>query len=193
MATSSDKDGARRPSAERPAPKPAQAPSVVAGAADAADSGGESAPAVAFKRRFLLPGMIITTLELLLVVWPAVYLFFPHAEERGILWRVSAPVLGGALVLWYGVVAAWLSPLQRAIQLRRRGRPLPEAVERRAYRATWNVPLRALLLRTGLWIGIAVAQGAVLVHYSRWEAEQVSQLACLVGLHSFVVNLLRAT
>ena len=147
---------------------------------------------VAFKRLFLLPGIALTALELLLVGWPAWELFAPNADERAMLVRIALPVIGGALAIWFASMAAWLSPVHRAIQLRRRGKKIPKEIAARAYRATWKVPLRVLFLRAGLWALVALAAGFVFVKYSDWEPREVAQLAALVALHAVTVNLGRA-
>ncbi len=147
---------------------------------------------VAFKRLFFVPGVGLTVLELVAIAWPAFVLFSPTDDDRAILLKTAAPVIGGALAIWFASMAAWMAPLQRAILLRRRGKKIPKELAARAYTATWKVPLRALFLRASLWVLVAAAAGAVLVKYSEWAPRDVGQLAGVVALHSVAVNLLRA-
>ena len=148
--------------------------------------------AVPFKRHFLLPGIVLTGAEIVLIVLPIISMF-KLTEQQGVdLWRISVPVLAGAVLIWFAALSSWFAPLQRAVNLRRRGKRLPKELAESAYRATWRVPIRALLLRTGLWVGVAVAHGAFFVRGAEWEVERVVQLASLTGMHAFATNLLRA-
>jgi len=147
---------------------------------------------VAFKRLFFIPGVVLSVLEFVAIAWPALVLFAPTDSDKAILLKTSAPVIGGALAIWFASMAAWMAPLQRAIQLRRRGKKISKELAARAYSATWRVPLRALFLRASLWVLVAAAAGAVLVKYSEWAPREVGHLAGLVALHAVAVNLLRA-
>ncbi len=159
------------------------------------DSGGFSAgrgTPVAFKRRFLVPGLALTALELVFVVWPAFALFDPTSDDRSIMLRVAAPVIGGALAIWYAAMAAWLSPVQRAVLLRRQAQKIPKQLAARAYRATWRVPLRALVLRSVLWTAVGAANGLILTRYGNWLGRDAGHLTALVATHAVAVNLVRA-
>ncbi len=148
--------------------------------------------AVPFKRHFLLPGVVLTAAEVLLVAAPIISMFKLTDQAGTELWRISVPVLIGAVVIWFAALSSWFAPLQRAVLLRRRGKRLPKDLAESAYRATWRVPIRALLLRTTLWVGVAAAHGAFFVRGAEWEVERVVQLASLTAMHAFATNLLRA-
>lgn len=145
-----------------------------------------------FKRNFVLPGVVLTALEVAVVLWPLGSLFRFSAEQRAILLRAAGPVAGGAILLWLAALASWLSPVQRAISARRRGEELAPELAARAYRALGVVPLRLLWLRTALWIGAAVALGVPLSRYGEFEPTRVGMLVSVVGLHAFFVAIVRA-
>jgi signal transduction histidine kinase len=149
-------------------------------------------PAPSFKRNFVLPGLILTTTEALFVIWPALALFDPTPAQRQVLWRAAAPVLIAASLLWLAAMASWLLPVQRAVSARRRGAPIDADTAADAYRALCRVPLRALWLRVGLWLGVAGALGALLAARTGFSSERVAALVSVMGLHAFVVAALRA-
>jgi signal transduction histidine kinase len=148
--------------------------------------------AVAFKRNFFVPGVVLTALELAFVVWPVLQLFPLSYEQKTLLLRAIGPILAGALVIWFLALASWLAPVQRVISARRKREPLPPDAAETAYRALARVPLRSLWLRTGLWIAVAGAAGILLDHYSDWRPAQILTLASVVGLYAFLVNIVRA-
>jgi signal transduction histidine kinase len=154
------------------------------------EEGGDETT-LGFKRHFVLPGLALTVLELAAIVWPVLSLFRPAIADRSILLRIAIPVLAGAQITWWAAIGSWLSPIYRAIQVKRRGQRLPDELAETAYRSTWRLPRRALFLRVGLWTSIAVAHGLFLQHYSDWIGRQVVELAAVTGLCAFAVNLLR--
>lgn len=145
-----------------------------------------------FKRNFVLPGVVLLAAEVAVVVMPLFPLFGPTTEQRAVLVRAALPIFAGATLLWLAAMASWLAPVQRAISLRRRGEPVDADTADAAYGALGRVPLRALWLRTTLWIAVAVAHGVLLVTKTGWPRAQVATLASVVGLNAFVVNILRA-
>ncbi len=147
---------------------------------------------VGFKRTFVIPGVVLTALEIALIVWPTFVLFAPTDEQLAIVSRAAIPILGCALVFWYAAMGAWLAPVQRAISMRRRGENLDERTAASAYRALSVTPGRALFLRTALWIAIGAAFGIILHSYGDWPNQKVMALVSLLGLHAFLVNILRA-
>ncbi|HUH04647.1 MAG TPA: ATP-binding protein, partial [Kofleriaceae bacterium] len=156
------------------------------------DDVGPGGRAVPFKRHFLLPGVLMTGAELLLVVLPMLSLFAPGESSPSTLLRIAIPVLAGAVLVWWAAMTSWLSPVQRGVMLRRRGKRLPTELHAAAYRATWKVPLRALILRTVLWTGIALIHGLFLARYADWADRRVVALASLTALHAFAINTVRA-
>jgi signal transduction histidine kinase len=156
------------------------------------EEGGDDTTALGFKRHFVLPGLALTLLELVAIVWPVLTLFRPAIADRSILLRIAIPVLAGAQITWWAAIGSWLSPIYRAIQVKRRGQRLPDELAEAAYRSTWRLPRRALFLRVGLWTSIGVAHGLFLQHYSDWIGRQVVELAAVTGLCAFSVNLIRS-
>jgi signal transduction histidine kinase len=148
--------------------------------------------ALAFKRRFLVPGLAMAVGEIAGIIVPAISLFEPTRVEREVILRAAGPILGGAFVLWLAVTAAWMSPVQRAVLHRRRGEKLDKTLAVQAYQATWTIPLRALWGRTALWAMVAAAVGLVLVRYANWPPRAIVQLTAMVALHAFVINAVRA-
>jgi len=140
-----------------------------------------------FKRHFLLPGLVMAAAEILLVVLPLWSLFDLGLVDSSILMRVAIPVVIGALLLWSAALTAWLMPVRTAVVLRRRGDKVPKELAARAYRATLRVPLRALILRTGLWAAIAALTGVFLVDYASWPWPRVAALASLAALHAGIL------
>ncbi|HTM22369.1 MAG TPA: hypothetical protein VL172_17735, partial [Kofleriaceae bacterium] len=159
---------------------------------DMEEADREGKRAVGFKRHFFLPGIILTLAEILVVVLPFFTLFDAGEEADARLIRIAVPVLGGAVLIWWAAMTSWLSPIQRAILVRRKNKRLPKDLTAAAYAATWKVPLRALLLRTGLWVGVAVGIGVFLTEYAGWQTRQVGQLASVTAMHAFGVNSVRA-
>jgi hypothetical protein len=147
---------------------------------------------VGFKRSFVIPGVVLTALEIALIVWPTFVLFAPTSAQLTIVSRAAIPILGGALVLWYAAMGAWLAPVQRAISMRRRGENLDERTATTAYRALSVTPGRALFLRTALWVAVGAGFGWLLHFYGDWSNQRAVALMSLLGLHAFVVNILRA-
>jgi signal transduction histidine kinase len=153
---------------------------------------GSDEDALGFKRHFVLPGLALTLLELVAIVWPVLALFRPTIADPSMLLRIAIPALAGAQVTWWAAIGSWLSPIYRAIQGKRRGQHLPDEVAEAAYRATWRLPRRALLLRVALWMAVAVGHGLFLMRYGDWIANQVVVLAAVTGLCAFAVNLVRS-
>jgi signal transduction histidine kinase len=145
-----------------------------------------------FKRNFVVPGVLITAFEVTLVLWPLLLLFHIRPEQSHLMLRASLPVLVGVHVIWFAALASWLAPVQKAITLRRKHKPLDARTAEDAYRALSRVPLRALWLRTLLWIAVAVAYGVLLSTYSDFPRAQIGTLASVVGLYAFAAAILRA-
>src|SRR5688572_22586569 len=159
---------------------------------DMEDADRDGKRAVGFKRHFFLPGIILTLVEILVIVLPFFVLFDTRDEVSSRLIRIAVPVMGGAVLIWWAAMTSWLSPIQRAILMRRKNKRLPKELSAAAYNATWRVPLRALLLRTGIWVGVALGIGVVLREYAGWQLRQVVQLASVTAMHAFAVNSMRA-
>jgi signal transduction histidine kinase len=171
-----------------PTPAP-DAPRLPTGAG-ATLPGPDTGPS--FKRVFVVPGVLLTAAEALFVIWPAIQLFEPTSSQRQILWRAAPPVLVAASLLWLAAMASWLAPVQRAVSARRRAEPVDPDVAAAAYRALTRVPLRALFLRLGLWIGVAVAMGALLSARTGFPPERIATLGSMVALHAYVLATARS-
>ena len=155
------------------------------------EDGGDDT-ALGFKRHFVLPGLALALLELVAIAWPVLSLFRPAMGDRTALIQIAIPVLTGAQLTWWAAIGSWLSPIYRAIQVKRRGQRLPDDLAESAYRSTWRLPRRALLLRVALWMSIAVAHGLYLDHVGEWTTKQVIELSAVTGLCAFAVSLVRA-
>src|SRR5262249_43257417 len=144
-------------------------------------------PMLAPRRTLLLPGLLITALELgaALLLIPV---FQPTEEQKQLLLRAALPLLAGAWILWLAAMGAWLLPVWRALRDRRRGLPATED----AYRALGAVPLRSFFLRTGLWIVVAAVLGVLLARYSDWNDARIVALASPTGLRPALGDRLRA-
>src|SRR5262245_34677823 len=150
------------------------------------DPGGEHGP-LPFKRRFLLPGVVIGAAEALLVGLPLWNLFDLGRVPGSELLRIALPVIAGAALVWTAALTTWLLPVRTAVVLRRRGDRVPKELAARAYRATLRVPLRALILRTALWTGIAAAVGFFLHAYQGWPWWRVAAMTSLAGMHACIL------
>ena len=147
---------------------------------------------VGLKRHLLLPGLLLTAAEILLVALPLWSLFDLGAVPSSVLARIIIPVFVGMSVLWLAGLATWFAPIHRATQRSRRGQRLPEHLAEPAYRATLRVPMRLLAVRVALW-GLAVLViGAFLVRYAGWLPRQVMALVSLAVLHALPVSIVRA-
>jgi len=155
------------------------------------DDAGDD-PAFGFKRHFVLPGVALAVLELAAIVWPVLSLFRPTLADHSGLLRVAVPILAAAQITWWAAFGSWLSPIYRAIQVKRRGQRLPDELAETSYRATWRLPRRALFLRTALWMAVAAAHGLFLEGQGEWTRQQVIELVSVTGLCAFSVNLVRA-
>ena len=151
-----------------------------------------AAPAIGFKRTLLLPGIVFAALEVILVMAPMFPLFQPTDDQRNLILRAGGPILGGALLVWYAALAAWILPVQRLLSARRRGGEPAEGLDEAAYRALQRLPQRTLALRVALWIAVAAALGLLLWRYSDWSYARVAALVCVVALHATVASVLRA-
>ena len=118
--------------------------------------------AVPFKRRFLLPAIVLAIAEIVLVGYPLWVAFDLDQLPGGTLLRTALPVGIGAGIVWFAANTAWLLPLWSAVASRRRGQRVPKELAARAYRITLQGPVRVLLLRTGLWTAAAALTGAFL-------------------------------
>ena len=140
--------------------------------------------AVPFRRHLVLPGIVLTTAEVGLVLYPLWMLFDLGALPLSTLLRICLPVAVGAMLVWIVALVAWLLPIRACVVARRRAVRTDRRLLARGYRATLRTPLRAFLARTALWVGGALAVGTFLARYQGWTAEQALSLAALTGLHA---------
>ncbi len=147
---------------------------------------------VPFKRRFLVPTVVMAIAEIIGIVYP-LWILFDLGELGGeTLLRTALPVaIGGALV-WFGAIATWLMPLWAAVQARRRGERVPRELANRAYRATLKGPVRVLLLRTTTWAIAAALTGMFLYIYESWPLQRVAELVAITSIHAYVISCVRA-
>jgi signal transduction histidine kinase len=147
---------------------------------------------VPFKRRFVMPAVVLGLLELAGVGYPLWAAF--DLGDLGIdtLLRTALPVGVGAVAVWNTAIAVWLMPLWQAARARKQGDKVGKELASRAYRITLKMPVRALLLRTGVWTGAAALTGLFLHVYDDWPAERVAAMTALAAVHSYVVSCVRA-
>jgi signal transduction histidine kinase len=148
------------------------------------DSGHEALP---FKRRLVVPGLVLMLAEFLLVALPVWTLFGLRAVPSGTLWRIGAPIAVGAALVWAAAFATWILPVRRAVVLRRRGDSVSRDRAARAYRAILRLPLRVMLLRTGLWAGSAAIAGNFLARYAGWPMPRVVELTVVTAMHALLL------
>jgi signal transduction histidine kinase len=158
----------------------------------------ESSPAmgshasVPFKRRFVMPAIVLGIAEVIAIGYPLWVAFDLGSLGADTLLRTALPVaIGGALV-WLGAVTMWLLPLYAAVNARRRGDKVSKELAARAYRITLKAPIRVLLLRTAVWSIAAALTGLFLHIYDSWHPHRVAELIALTALHSYVVSCVRA-
>jgi signal transduction histidine kinase len=159
---------------------------------DKDDLDREGSGEVGFKRHLLVPGLVLNVAEVALLVLPLWTLFDLGQVPPSVLLRIAIPVLAGMAIVWLAFVTAQFTPVQRAIQLRRRGERLPKDLATRAYEATLRAPIRLVLVRTALWVLTALSIGVFLIQYADTAWPRVVEMTSLTAMHAFVVNVVRA-
>ncbi|HEY5924563.1 MAG TPA: ATP-binding protein, partial [Kofleriaceae bacterium] len=151
-----------------------------------------STATVPFKRRLVMPALVLAGLELLAVGYPVWEVFDLAALGADTLLRTALPVGIVAVIVWWATTTAWLLPLWAAVSARRRGEKVNKELAARAYRITYKGPVRVLLLRTGVWTAAAGLTGLFLYIYNNWPLNRVAELTALAGVHAYVVSCVRA-
>ncbi|HTR55529.1 MAG TPA: ATP-binding protein [Kofleriaceae bacterium] len=151
-----------------------------------------SLAAVPFKRRFVVPAVVLGLMEVLGIGYPLWVAFDLGELGEGTLLRTALPVGIGAAIAWWVAIAAWMMPLWAAVAARRRGDKVGKELAARAYRITLKAPVRALLLRTAVWTAAAALTGLFLHVYDEWPTERIASLAAIAALHAHVVSCVRA-
>src|SRR4029078_1655777 len=108
------------------------------------------------------------------------------------LLRTALPVGIVAIIVWVAAGAIWLLPLWHAVVARRRGEKVSKEDAARAYRITLKGPVRALLMRTGIWTAAAALTGMFLYIYNGWPSARVAELTSLAAVHAYIVSCIRA-
>lgn len=151
-----------------------------------------SAATVPFKRRFVLPGIVLGLVEIIAVGYPLWVAFDLGALGADTLLRMVVPVGIGAVLVWVGAITMWLLPLWSAVSARRRGAKVKKELAARAYRITLRGPIRVLLLRTAVWT-VAAALTALFLHvYDAWPLSRVAELIAMTAMLSYIVSCVRA-
>lgn len=148
--------------------------------------------AVPFKRRFVMPSVVLAILELVAVFYPLWVAFDLADLGADTLLFTALPVGIGCTLVWLGAVAMWLWPLWQAVAARRTGEKVGKDLAARAYRITLKGPIRVLLLRTAVWTGGAALTGMFLWMYDYWPVERVAELTALAAVHAYIVSCIRA-
>jgi signal transduction histidine kinase len=147
---------------------------------------------VPFRRRLVVPGIVLGLLEILAIGYPLWSAFDLGDLGADTLLRTVVPVAVGGIVVWWFAIVSWFLPLWQAVRARRHGERVGKELAGRAYRASLKGPVRVLLLRTGIWtIGAALA-GMFLDIYNDWTSDRVAALIAIAAVHSYIVSCLRA-
>ncbi len=145
-----------------------------------------------FGRRFFVPDLFLALVELLVIVGPlAAYFSFSPVQSVTLLATVPAS-LGVASLIWFVAVRNWRSPIGQATRKRLANETLDADELDDAYRAIVRFPLRASILRVGLWTALGAVVGWSL--HLRSDFSELGVLTCVVVAcaHSFAVNVFRA-
>ena len=159
---------------------------------------GDSSPSmpslatVPFRRRFVLPAVVLAVMELIAVGYPLWIAFDLGSLGVDTLLRTVLPVGVVAVIVWWSAITAWLLPLWTAVSARRRGEKVNKDLAARAYRVTLKGPIRVLLLRTGIWTVAAGLLGLFYYIYNGWPSSKVAELTALAAVHAYVVSCVRA-
>jgi signal transduction histidine kinase len=167
-------------------------PDSVAATAESSAVLPASTATVPFKRRFVAPAVVLALLELVAVGYPIWVAFDLGDLGADTLLRTLVPIAIGAVVVWYAAIVTWFLPLWAAVAARRRGERVPKELASRAYRITLKAPMRALLLRTGIWTASAALTALFLHIYDDWPIDRVAAMIALAAVHSYVVSCVRA-
>ncbi|HEX7842196.1 MAG TPA: hypothetical protein VF469_32210, partial [Kofleriaceae bacterium] len=76
---------------------------------------------VPFKRRFVVPAVVLGLAELIFIAYPLGHAFDLAGLGGDTLLRTALPVGVGAVVVWLAAITAWLLPLWSAVAARRHG------------------------------------------------------------------------
>jgi signal transduction histidine kinase len=147
---------------------------------------------ITFKRRFIVPEVVLAVVECAAVAYPLWEAFDLGSLRFLSLVRTVVPVVVGATVVWGAAFATWFMPLWQAIMARRRGERVPKEVATHAYRITLKAPVRALLLRTAVWTVSTSLVGLFLYLYDGWRPDRAAALIALAAVHSYAVSCVRA-
>lgn len=147
---------------------------------------------VPFRRRFLVPGIVLGLAELIAIAYPLWIAFDLGDLPTNTLLGTALPVGIGAAIVWLAANTAWLLPLWSAVLARRRGERVSKELAARAYRITLKGPVRVLLLRTALWCVAGLLTGTFFHLYQGWPLARVAELTAIATVHAYVVSCVRA-
>ena len=147
---------------------------------------------VPFRRRLVVPGIVLGLLELLGVGYPLWVAFDLGDLGADTLLRTAVPVAVGGIVVWWAAVITWFLPLWQAVLARRQGARVHKELAGRAYRISLKGPVRVLLLRTSIWTAGAALTGLFLYVYDDWPSDRIAALVAIAAVHSYVVSCVRA-
>jgi len=145
-----------------------------------------------FKRRLFIPGVVLTALEAIVIVLPLLYFYRPTPEQRAVLGTAALPVGLGFVAVWALAITTWLSPLQKAVSLRKKNQPLLGEVTDAAYRALLLAPNRLWALRTTLWTTSFSVLAGLLYALTSFPLQAVVTVIGVTLMNSLMVSLLRA-
>ena len=148
--------------------------------------------AIPFKRRLIVPGIVLGLLELLAVAYPLWAAFELGELGSDTLLRTVVPVAVGGITVWVAAVVVWFLPLWQAVVARRAGERVSKDLAGRAYRISLRGATRVLLLRTSIWTGGAALTGLFLYVYDDWSSDKIAALIAIAAVNSYVVSCVRA-
>src|SRR5512144_1301885 len=109
-----------------------------------------------FGRRFILPDLLLLTIEIAVVGAPLAAFFRLGPPELALLRRLVPPVLLVAHIVWSLVVRRWRAPIRAALASAESGSGGDE-MRAKAYVAILKLPRRLLALRVGLWTAVCLS------------------------------------
>ena len=147
---------------------------------------------VPFKRRLVVPAVVLALLEFFGVGYPLWVAFDLGDLGADTMVRTMLPVAIGAIGVWIAATIMWFLPLWAAVSARRRGERVNKELAARAYRITLKGPVRVLLLRTAIWTASAALIGLFLHIYDDWPVDRVAAMIAIAAVHSYIVSCVRA-
>ena len=140
-------------------------------------------------RRFILPELLLSTLEVGLIAGPASFAVTAYPRGEFLLGGIAVAFLLG--VITRIAVVQWTRPIASALQKRAAAQVLTDDERERCRRALLELPHKAFVLRAVLWPVAALVAGFVMHSQGRLPRERIATLFVVASLHAFLVGLFR--